>query len=124
LINDTEEINIFSIQNKDMLMNKTIAMSLFAASLVSLSGCETSSQAYNMSQQGTAAFSCVEISKAFSAYEADRQSASGLMVLAPLISADVGSMSQSISTGSDAYYNQAKSSVNTALLLQGCQMIN
>ncbi len=105
-------------------MDKTIAIALFAASLAPLAGCETSSQAYNMSQQGAAAFSCAEISKAFSAYEADRESASALMVLAPLISADVGAISQSISTSSDAYYNQAKSSVNTALLLQGCQVGN
>ena len=41
-------------------MYKIIAVALFAGSLV---GCETSSQAFNMAQQGTEAFSCPEISK-------------------------------------------------------------
>jgi len=98
-------------------MHKIIAIALFAGSLA---GCETSSQAYSMAQQGADAFSCSEISKAFSAYETDRQSASALTVIAPLISADIGTMTQSGVTTTDAYYAQAKSSANVALLLKGC----
>jgi len=101
-------------------MHKIIAIALFAGLLT---GCETSSQAYNMAQQGADAFSCTEISKAFSAYEADRQSASALTVLAPLISADIGTMTQSAATTTDTYYAQAKSSANVALLLKGCSPI-
>ena len=76
-----------------------------------------------MAQQGADAFSCTEISKAFLAYDADRQSASALTVLAPLISADIGAMTQSAATTTDAYYAQAKSSANVALLLKGCSPI-
>ncbi|NQZ94448.1 MAG: hypothetical protein HRT97_19225 [Moritella sp.] len=101
-------------------MHKIIVIALFAGLLT---GCETSSQAYNMAQQGADAFSCTEISKAFLAYDADRQSASALTVLAPLISADIGAMTQSAATTTDAYYAQAKSSANVALLLKGCSPI-
>ncbi|MDX2321466.1 MAG: hypothetical protein QNK26_12835 [Moritella sp.] len=98
-------------------MHKILAVALFAGTLA---GCETSSQAYDMAQQGADAFTCPEISKAFSAYEADRESASALTVLAPLISADIGTMTQGAATTTDAYYAQAKSSANVALLLKGC----
>ncbi|SQD76550.1 hypothetical protein [Moritella yayanosii] len=101
-------------------MHKIIAIALFTGLLT---GCETSSQAYNMVQQGADAFSCTEISKAFLAYEADRQSALALTVLAPLISADIGTMTQSAATTTDTYYAQAKSSANMALLLKGCTPI-
>lgn len=101
-------------------MYKIIAVALFASSLA---GCETSSQAYNMTQEGADALSCTEISKAFMAYEADRQSASALTVLAPLISANIGTMTQSAVTTTDSYYAQAKSSANVALLMKGCSPI-
>lgn len=108
------------MEYKGVLMHKIIAIGLFAGSLV---GCETSTQAYSMAQQGADAFSCTEISKAFSAYEADRQSVSALTVLAPLISADIGTMTLGAVTTTDTYYAQAKSSANTALLLKGCSPI-
>lgn len=95
-----------------------------AALSVALFGCETSKQAYEMSQKGMEAFSCEEVTKAFVAYKADRQSTSGLTVLAPLISADIGTMSSSVLTTSDEYYNQAKASANTALALKGCTPVN
>ncbi|PKH05662.1 hypothetical protein [Moritella sp. Urea-trap-13] len=101
-------------------MYKIIAIALFASSLA---GCETSSQAYSMAQQGADAFTCPEISKAFTAYEADRQSASALTVIAPLISADIGTMTEGAVTTTDSYYAQAKSSANVALLLKGCSPI-
>jgi len=101
-------------------MQKIIAVALFAGALA---GCETSSQAYSMAQQGVDAFTCPEISKAFSAYEADRQSASALTVIAPLISADIGTMTQGAITTTDAYYAQAKASSNVALMLKGCSPI-
>lgn len=101
-------------------MHKIIAVALFAGTLA---GCETSSQAYSMAKQGADAFTCPEISKAFSAYEADRQSASALTVIAPLISADVGTMTASAITTTDAYYAQAKASSNVALMLKGCAPI-
>ena len=86
-----------------------------------ISGCQTSSQAYQMSQKGMGAFSCDEINKAFSAYEMDRQSAQALAVLAPLIYADAGNVTQNVSTTSEGYYQQAKASANVALVVQGCQ---
>lgn len=101
-------------------MYKIIAVVLFAGTLA---GCETSSQAYDMAQKGADAFTCPEISKAFSAYEADRQSASALTVIAPLISADVGTLTQTGLTTTDAYYAQAKASSNVALMLKGCSPI-
>jgi len=108
------------MKNKEILMHKIIAVALFAGTLV---GCETSSQAYNMSQKGVDAFSCTEITKAFSAYSLDRQSASALTVLAPLISADIGTMTQDAIVTSDSYFAQAKASANVALLVKGCPLI-
>lgn len=102
-------------------MYKTLAVVFF---LGSLTGCESSSQAYNMTTMGADAFSCTEITKAFSAYEKDRQSASALTVIAPLISADIGAMTQDAATTSDTYFAQAKSSANVALGLKGCALIN
>lgn len=101
-------------------MNKIVAMAFVASALV---GCETSKQAYNMAGKGAEAFSCEEISKAFAAYKADRQSTAGLAVMAPLISADVGTISNSVLTTSDEYYNQAKASANLALGIKGCSPI-
>lgn len=85
---------------------------------VLLSGCESALQAYDMSQKGTAAFSCTEINKAFSAYQRDRESASALAVLVPLISANTTEPASN--TTSNSYYEQARTSANIALLVQGC----
>lgn len=101
-------------------MNK-VATLVFVVS--ALAGCETSKQAYSMVGKGTAAFSCEEITKAFTAYKADRESTAGLAVIAPLISASAGDISSSVLTTSDEYFNQAKSSANSALSLQGCSPI-
>jgi len=103
-------------------MHKIIAVALFA---VALTGCETSSQARSMADKGAAegaasAFSCTEISKAFTAYEMDRESVNALAVIAPLISASSGTMTSAALTTTDEYYAQAKASVGLALLVQGC----
>lgn len=101
-------------------MNKIVSMVFVASALV---GCETSKQAYNMAGKGADAFSCEEITKAFSAYKADRKSTAGLAVMAPLISADASSISSSVLSTSDEYFNQAKASANLALGLKGCSPI-
>lgn len=88
-----------------------------------ISGCETSAHAYNMYQQGSAGFSCNDISKAFSAYKRDRHSNDGLAVLVPLIASAGGVNTANAGTTSDAYYEQAKSAANIGLMVQGCPVI-
>lgn len=103
---------------------KTAIYSIFGLALsVSLAGCETSSQAYSIYEKGGAGFSCGEISKAFAAYKADRNSTEGLAVLVPLISSATGVDASAAGSTSDAYYEQAKSAANVALMVQSCPVI-
>lgn len=94
-----------------------------ATLLGAMTGCETSTQAYNMYQKGSEGFTCQEIDNAFAAYKRDRNSTDGLAVLVPLIAAATGVDTQSAGSTSDAYYEQAKSTANMALMVQGCPTI-
>lgn len=104
-------------------MKKFIAPAIAALTISALSGCETTTQAYNMSQKGSDAYSCEEVGKAFNAYKRDRTSEDGLAVLVPIIANAGGIDTQSAGTTSDAYYEQAKSAANMYMLLQGCPTI-
>ena len=104
------------------MKNTKKIISLFAL-IALLSGCETATQAYSMSQQGNNAFSCDEISKAFSAYKRDRNSQTGLAVLVPLMANAAGVDTRGLATSSDQYYEQAKATVNIARMVQGCPAI-
>ena len=100
-------------------MKKIITIATFS---LFISGCETALQAYDMSQKGSAGFSCSEITRAFSAYKRDRTSAEALAVLVPLASPGTG-VPENVSTASDAYYARSKAAANIALTVQGCSVI-
>ncbi|NRB41735.1 MAG: hypothetical protein HRU20_25235 [Pseudomonadales bacterium] len=83
-----------------------------------LGGCQTTQEFRAASQKGLAnSFSCSQISSAFSAYDADKQSLSALTDLANM----THMVTSNINTqNAAAYYDKAKQSANLALILQGC----
>ena len=85
---------------------------------LSLSACETAKEMQAASQKGFAnSISCPQISSAFAAYEADKQSLSALMQLGNLTNLDTSKITTETAAG---YYEKAKQSANLALVLQGC----
>jgi hypothetical protein len=91
---------------------------VFSVFLVfSLAGCEMAGEAKNMTRGETDAFSCDQIRAAFAAYDADRSSFEALAELSGMTGFDI---TQTATQTADSYYEQARNSVNVALVVKGC----
>lgn len=82
--------------------------------LVTLTGCETTSAVVGASQKGLGALSCSEIYNTFNAYNRDQQTLAAVKELSYNLGIPYtgGSPSEHLKT--------AKTSANVALLAQGC----
>ena len=90
---------------------------LTAYLIVSVSGCEMTGEAKNMSTGGADAFSCDQIRTAFAAYDADRSSFDALAELSGMTGFEI---THTATQTADTYYEKARNSANLALIVKGC----
>lgn len=92
---------------------------LMMVAIFLVAGCQTVGELQQASSKGAAnAFSCQQITNAFAAYQADKQSIDALRSIAAMTNMSTKGVTTATA---DSYYEKAKNSANLALLLQGCQ---
>ena len=96
---------------------------LVLLSAMTLGGCQTAGQLHQSSSKGMGALSCADISAAFAAYDADRQSVGALETLATTMNLDLKAMGGTSVESAQNIFAQAKSAANIALAVQGCQSL-
>ena len=101
---------------------RNIALVLTATTFIT--ACETATQLNNMRTSDKAAYSCDQIYAAFSAYDADRQSADALLQLSGMMNVEGMAQNAAQVENPSSYYQKAKMAANIALMAQGCQALN